>query len=80
MRWTAGVAAGLDFWSMRTGRQITQGDVEPLTWALAEQGWEHSAARYVSAIGYAPDRVPRRLAWWQDYDLLLTPTLARRPP
>ena len=34
-----------DFWSMRTGKQITQDDVEPLTWALAEQGWSNSAAQ-----------------------------------
>jgi amidase len=44
VRWTAGVAAGLDFWSMRTGKQVTKDDVEPLTWALAEQGWSNSAA------------------------------------
>ncbi len=79
VRWTAGVAAGLDFWSMRTGRKIGPDDVEPVTWALAEQGWEHSAARYVSAIGYAQIVSRSAVAWWQDYDLLLTPTLGAPP-
>ena len=53
VRWTAGVAPGLDFWSMRTGRQITAEDVEPLTWALAEPGRSHSAAAYLASVGYA---------------------------
>src|SRR5215207_2227031 len=79
VRWTAGVAAGLDYWSMRTGKQVTQADVEPLTWALAEQGWSNSAAQFVSAIGYAQIMARAVLGWWQDYDLLLTPTMAVPP-
>jgi amidase len=79
IRWTAGVAAGLDFWSMRTGKQITQADVEPLTWALAEQGWSNSAAAFVGSMGYAQLVSRGVLRWWQDYDLLLTPTMAAPP-
>jgi amidase len=79
VRWTGGVAAGLDFWSMRTGKQITQDDVEPLTWALAEQGWSNSAAQFVTAMGYAQIVARGVLAWWQDYDLLLTPTMGVPP-
>jgi amidase len=79
IRWTAGVAAGLDFWSMRTGKQVTQADVEPLTWALAEQGWSNSAAAFVSSLGYAQLVARGVLRWWQDYDLLLTPTMASPP-
>lgn len=79
VRWTAGVAAGLDFWSMRTGKPITRDDVEPLTWALAEQGWSNSAAQFVSALGYAQILARAVMAWWQEYDLLLTPTMAVPP-
>jgi amidase len=79
VRWTAGVAAGLDYWSMRTGKQVTKDDVEPLTWALAEQGWSNSAAQFVTALGYAQIVARGVLAWWQDYDLLLTPTMAAPP-
>jgi amidase len=79
IRWTAGVAAALDFWSMRTGKQITQADVEPLTWALAEQGWSNSAAAFVGSMGYAQLVSRGVLRWWQDYDLLLTPTMAAPP-
>jgi amidase len=79
VRWTAGVAAGLDFWSMRTGKPITKDDVEPLTWALAEQGWANSAAQFVTAMGYAQIMARAVMAWWQEYDLLLTPTMAVPP-
>ena len=79
VRWTAGVAAGLDFWSMRTGKQVTEDDVEPLTWALAQQGWSNSAAQLVAAVGYGQIVARAVLAWWQDYDLLLTPTMALPP-
>jgi amidase len=79
VRWTGGVAAGLDFWGMRTGKPVTQDDVEPLTWALAEQGWSNSAAAFVGALGYAQIVARAVVAWWQDYDLLLTPTMALPP-
>jgi len=79
VRWTAGVAAGLDFWSMRTGKPIGADDVEPLTWALAEQGRTHSAAAYLGAVGYAQIVARGVLSWWQDFDLLLTPTMALPP-
>jgi amidase len=79
VRWTAGVGAGLDFWSMRTGKPIGADDVEPLTWALAEQGRTHSAAAYLGAVGYAQIVARGVLSWWQDFDLLLTPTMALPP-
>jgi amidase len=79
VRWAAGVATGLDFWGMRTGKKITQDDVEPLTWALAEQGWKHSAPELMAATGYSQIVARGVLAWWQDYDLLLTPTMGLPP-
>jgi amidase len=79
VRWTSGVAAVLDFWSTRTGRQIGPEDVEPLTWALAEQGRSHSAATYLMSVGYS-QFVSRFVAeWWRDFDVLLTPTMALPP-
>src|SRR5919112_3266887 len=79
IRWAAGVALGLDFWSLRTGKPIAEGDVEPLTWALAELGRSHSAAELMGAVGYGQIIAREVLGWWQDYDLLLTPTLALPP-
>jgi amidase len=64
---------------MRTGKPITQDDVEPLTWALAEQGRTHSAAELLGAMAYGQIVARGVLSWWQDHDLLLTPTLALPP-
>jgi len=79
IRWTAAVAAGLDFWSARTGRRIGAEDVEPCTWALAEQGRTHSAADYLGAVAYAQLVARGALTWWRDFDLLVTPTMALPP-
>jgi amidase len=79
IRWAAGVAVGLDYWGLRTGKPIGPDDVEPLTWALAEQGWSNSAAAFVGSLGYAQIVARGVLRWWQDYDLLLTPTMASPP-
>jgi amidase len=79
VRWSSAVAAALDFWSLRTGRPIGPDDVEPHTWALAEQGRAHSGARYLMAVGYAQLLTRSIAEWWQEFDLLVTPTMAQPP-
>jgi len=81
VRWTAGVDWNLKYWSSAIGREIGPDDVEPCTWALAEQGRSHTAGDLLRAIEEA-QRTTRRIAsWWQDgFDLLLTPTCAEPPP
>ena len=79
VRWTSGVDYGLRYWERKTGEQIGPGDVEPLTWALAEQGRAYTASAYLEAMEYS-QRVAREGAeWWSDHDLLLTPTMALPP-
>ena len=74
------VACVLDSWEARLGRPITDGDVEPLTWALTQWGRRITAPQFVQAQ-QSIHRFSRTLAgFWQDYDLLLTPTLAQLPP
>jgi len=74
-------AAALDAWSERTGKPITQDDVEINTWAIAELGRACTGRQLLASrewlFGYA-----RRMAeWWMSgYDLLLTPTLTGPPP
>jgi amidase len=79
VRWTSGVDYGLRYWERRTGQPIGPEDVEPLTWALAEQGRGHSAAEYLEAIEYAQAVARDGADWWTEYDLLLTPTMALPP-
>ncbi|HEY6781492.1 MAG TPA: amidase family protein, partial [Thermoleophilaceae bacterium] len=80
VRWTSGVDYNLKYWERRTGQPIGPDDVEPLTWALAEQGRSHSAAAYLAAMEYAQAISRRGAEWWAGgFDLLLTPTMGIPP-
>jgi amidase len=79
VRWTSGVHYGLRYWEQKTGETIGRDDVEPLTWALAEQGRSHTAAEYLEAMEYAQLVARAGAEWWQDHDLLVTPTMALPP-
>jgi amidase len=80
IRWTGGVAFGLSWWERRIGRSIGPEDVEPCTWALAEQGRTHTAAEYLRSMEFAQVSTRRVAEWWTTgFDLLLTPTMAVPP-
>lgn len=74
--------AELDHYGKLIGRPLTEDDVEPGTWAIAELGRTIPATSYVAglaglrAAGAAIER------WWadDDWDLLLTPTIPRALP
>ena len=71
--WSAGIGSTLK------ALGATQDQVEPPTWALKEMGDQYSAADYVLAI-QTLQSVSREVArFFQDYDVLLTPTLAEPP-
>jgi amidase len=77
----AGQAATLDELGIVLGRAIGPDDVEPLTWALADEGRRRTAAQYLTAVGQH-QLVSRMVAGWFEsgFDLLLTPTLGEPPP
>jgi amidase len=78
--WTVGQAYGLDHWSRRANRRVTEQDVEPLTWALAEMGRAYTAVDLLRTEESLL-RVTHRIAtWFESFDVLLTPTLAEPPP
>jgi amidase len=81
VRWTSGVLWNLKHWAAVIGREITEDDVEPLTWALAEQGKSWSGGDFLRAVEHG-QKVSRQAAtWWADgHDLLLTPTTAEPAP
>jgi amidase len=74
-------AAVLDRWSARTGKPITQDDVEINTWALAELGRAISGPQLLASREWLFTFARRMSEWWlSGYDLLLTPTLTAPPP
>ena len=78
--WAVGAKASLLSLAPILGRELTEDDVEPGTWALAEWGSAFSAVDLASAQGQMAT-VRRTLAtWWDEYDLLITPTTAAPPP
>ena len=77
----AATASAIEAWSAKIGRPIGEDDVEPLTWAIAEQGRARSAPEYVAAVTREHAHGRRLAAWWEGgFDLLLTPTCAAPPP
>ena len=62
------------------GRQLGEGDLEPLTLAIVERARSQSAIDYLTCLDRIREFGRRALAWWQAYDLLLTPTTGSPPP
>jgi amidase len=79
-RWMAGQALLLDQLGAAVGREVRGDDVEPLTWALAEEGRRRSAARYLAAVAQHQAAARAIAAWFgSGFDLLLTPTMGEPP-
>ncbi len=75
------IARVLDVTATKIGRALVPGDVEPLTWAVAERGRAMSVTDYIACVEYAHAYGRRLAAWWSGgFDLLLTPTSAAPPP
>jgi amidase len=80
-RWYAGQTETLDQFGVLFGRQLGPDDVEPLTWAMAEEGRRRDSGQYLAAVSQH-QAVGRMLGIWFDsgHDLLLTPTMGEVPP
>jgi amidase len=78
--WTTGTAHDLDDYAALVGKPITEDDVEPLTWALAEAGRSVTASQYIEAVSNMQVFTRSLAEWWDGgFDLLLTPTLGEPP-
>jgi amidase len=79
-RWCANAAAGVAATGAALGRTLGEGDVEPITWAMAEFGKGFTAVDIVNALA-ASARFTRAIGLWfaEGWDLLLTPTLSQPP-
>ena len=75
------VARALEVWSAKVGKPIAAGDVETLTWMLAERGRGTSAPDLLATIEYVHAFARRLAAWWAGgFDLLLTPSTGAPAP
>lgn len=77
--WTA---AELDRISAMIGRPVTEQDVEPGTWLIAEPGRSGSGLDYLAAVEFFHQGSRDMARFWSEdgFDLLLTPTIPEPPP
>ncbi|MFT4615686.1 MAG: amidase [Bacteroidia bacterium] len=77
--WTA---AELDKVSAKLGRPVTEADVEPGTWLIAEPGRSAKALDFLAAIEFFHSGSRELVKFWSDdgFDLLLTPVMPEPPP
>lgn len=80
-RWCVNARMGLLTAADLIGRDLTQDDVESLTWMMAEIGAQVSGIDLAKGLA-AGARLTRGLGvWWSEgWDVLLTPTLGAPPP
>jgi amidase len=62
------------------GEPVTDADVEPGTWLLAEGGRAVTGPQLLAALDGMHAATRRLVAWWDRFDLLLTPTIPELPP
>jgi len=73
------VASELDAWSARLGREITLDEIEPRNRMSVSNGRSVTGTQYVAAREWLHGWGRRLHAWWNDFDLLLTPTVTQPP-
>jgi len=65
----------------RLGRPVGRGDVEPFLWELSQaEGGAATAAEHAAAARWNRDWAKRTLRWFEEYDLLVTPTVCEPAP
>jgi amidase len=79
-RWVVNARMRLNWLGGLLGREVTPDDVEPLTWAMASVGTTLSGVDYAAALTAGSELARRFGRWWEDHDLLVTPTLGQLPP
>ena len=76
---TVAIARELERWTARTGAPITADDVEPRNLFMAQIGAGASAADYAGAIDTMQAWSRGVAPWWDEHDLLVTPTSPELP-
>ena len=78
--WTAGRRVGISNMGKALGRDLTEADIEPHNWLMAEQANAMSAWEYADALSAVAAYRRNVQQWWADgWDLLLSPTMSEPP-
>ena len=76
------VATAVDFVNMgeSVGRPIVEDDVEASNWLMGSIGRSITAADYIASVNWVHAWSRRLQAWWDDFDVLVSPVIAVPPP
>jgi amidase len=77
--WTPLISMTTLIGGMLRKREPTEQDVEPLTWLMWEDAHAHSPVDFLAAEGRIKSLARRVITYLADYDVVLTPALARPP-
>lgn len=77
--WASGVSQAVVIGGMMAGKEPAEGDIEPLSWALYQLGLKSRAVDYLNAQLVMNVLARTVVPFWSDYDVLVTPGLARLP-
>lgn len=77
---TASIAADVARFEKAIGRAVTEADLDPDNWAALQMGRGVTGAQYAEAVTGVHFYGRRVGAWFERFDLLLTPTLPEPSP
>jgi len=75
----AAIARDVERWSERLGHDVTP-ELEPINQFYAQLRPEMSAVAYIRAVEDMQSWARRVSSWWNDHDVLITPTNPEPPP
>jgi amidase len=73
------VALGISYGELLAGRPPSDEEIEPLSRAMLEQAQQITSIGYLGAVAQLQALARGIVAFFAEYDLLLTPALAERP-
>ncbi|NKB41573.1 MAG: amidase [Ilumatobacter sp.] len=78
--WATNMSLGIQTMGKMIGRDLTEDEVEPVNWAMAQFAEQMSAVDLGVALAAINEYRRQMQQWWADgWDLLLTPTLSEPP-
>lgn len=78
--WTAGVGPAVDGIGTLIGRPLDPALLEPLTRAIIAESKATSLPDYLANFGWLRSYARRVVAFWERFDVLVTPSMAQPPP
>jgi amidase len=66
-------------WTREIGRSLGEDDLEPRTWTMVTAGRDVTGPQLHAALARLHDIADAAQAWWDAFDILLTPTTAGPP-